>query len=67
MVGDEMKTFNYQMALLIRCGLKLVQISSLIGKTKNAVSSRREKLAQDIFGDEFHSKPKYFDYVVLLI
>ncbi len=67
LVGDEMKTFNYQMALLIRCGLKLVQISSLIGKTKNAVSSRREKLAQDIFGDEFHSKPKYFDYVVLLI
>lgn len=65
LVGGRMEEFNYQMALLIRCGIKPSKISRLVSKAKNSISTRRSKLTEEIFGDE--RNPKYFDYIVLLI
>jgi len=65
LVGGPIEEFNYQMTLLIRCGIRPSKISKLVNKAKNSISTRRSKLTRDIFGNE--KNPKYFDYVVLLI
>lgn len=48
---DKMTDREYQVALLMRCGIKPKEISSLLSRGKSAITDRRRALSQKIFGD----------------
>ena len=48
---DKMTEIEYHVALLLRCGLKPKEISSLVSRGKSAITDRRRSLSRKIFGD----------------
>ena len=47
--GGNLKTADYHIALLIKCGITPTQMSFLMGRTKGTISYRREALSIKIF------------------
>ena len=47
---------DYRMALLLRCGLGITDISVLVGRAKSAITKRRKQLGKKLFGEEFDTK-----------
>lgn len=50
--GGNLKTADYHIALLIKCGITPTQMSFLMGRTKGTISYRREALSIKIFGQK---------------
>ena len=63
--GGILKEWEYQMLLLIRCGMNSSQIAQLIGRRKSAISYRREKISNIMFGKKLDAKT--FDTLIRLI
>lgn len=53
LAGERLKTDAYHLALLIRCGIRPVELSILTGRTKSTISSRRGYLCSSIFGEKY--------------
>jgi hypothetical protein len=56
LTGGKLKTDDYHLALLIKCGVTPTQLIPLIGKTKGTISYRREMLCYRIFGEKLGAK-----------
>lgn len=52
LVGEELKTSDLHMALLIKCGIKPTNISILMGRAKATIAYRREALGTKFFGQK---------------
>ena len=63
--GGILKEWEYQMLLLIRCGMNSSQIAQLIGRRKSAISYRRDKISNIMFGKKLDAKT--FDTLIRLI
>lgn len=48
--------FDYRMALLLRCGLCVTDISKLMGRAKATISKRRLHLGKKLFGEDLDTK-----------
>lgn len=47
---------DYKMALLLRCGLGITDISVLMGRVKSAITKRRKQLGRKLFSQELDTK-----------
>ncbi|MCM1452080.1 MAG: tetratricopeptide repeat protein [Clostridium sp.] len=56
LIGNELKLHEKQTLILIKCGFGTSQISSLLGKTKTTISSRKKELSKKIIGDNNNHK-----------
>lgn len=56
LTGGKIKTQDYHVALLIKCGISPTNISILIGRAKGTVSYRREALCEKVFGEKYGVK-----------
>ncbi len=65
MTRGHLKTADYQMALLIKCGMNPTQLSILIGRGKSTISYRREKLCLAMFGEKMETKT--IDFIIHLL
>lgn len=54
--GGKLNFLDYHCALLLKCGFSPSNMSILLGKTKAAITYRRDKLALKIFGEKIGSK-----------
>ena len=52
LTGGKLKTKDLQTALLIKCGISHSQMSIIFGRTKGAISQRKETLSKKLFGSK---------------
>lgn len=52
LTGGKLKSSDYHLALLIKCGITPTQMAILVGRTKGTISYRREALCEKIFGQK---------------
>lgn len=50
--GGKLKEVDFHLALLIKCGLSPSQIAIIMGRTKGAITYRRDKLGVKLFGEK---------------
>lgn len=62
LTSGNLKIADYRTALLIKCGLRPNEMAILLGRSKGAISSRRENLCIKILGDQMGSKA--FDSII---
>lgn len=52
LAGKKLKASDYNTLLLIKCNISPTQMSDIFGRTKSAISYRREKLSIKLFGEK---------------
>ena len=52
LAGNKLKASDYNTLLLIKCNISPTQMSDIFGRTKSAISYRREKLSIKLFGEK---------------
>lgn len=65
LIGQNLKTTDYNLLLLIRCGISPTQMTILLGRTKSTISYRRKHLCEMVLGREIDGK--FFDDVIRCI
>lgn len=56
LMGRSIRRHELQTIILIKCGVTPVQMTGLLGKSKGAISSRREALCTRILGEKVNQK-----------
>jgi hypothetical protein len=56
LTGGKLSRSDYRTALLIRCGITPSEMAILLGRSKGAISSRREYLGYKIFDEKLGTK-----------
>ncbi len=56
LMGRGIRRHELQTIMLIKCGVTPVQMTGLLGKSKGAISSRRESLCTSILGEKVNQK-----------
>ncbi len=52
LTGGNIKKHEYHTAILLKCGVTPMQLAKLSGRSKGAISSRRENLGEKLFGEK---------------
>jgi len=65
LLGGKPTDIDYNMALLIKCGIIPTHMSILLGRTKGAITYRREKFCTKIFGQKM--EPGLIDKLIHLL
>lgn len=56
LVGQDLKPHDYQVVLLIRCGITPTQMTILLGRTKGTISYRRKHVCEMVLGEKIGSQ-----------
>lgn len=56
LVGQDFKPHDYQVVLLIRCGITPTQMTILLGRTKGTISYRRKHVCEMVLGEKIGSQ-----------
>ncbi|MDE6669595.1 MAG: hypothetical protein K2K26_07920, partial [Muribaculaceae bacterium] len=56
LTGSPLKTGDYRMVLLLKCGMSPTQLTTLLGRAKGTIGYKREALSLKMFGEKLDMK-----------